>query len=122
MFDGADLGDLARVAQAGWHPDIVYREDPKWPGAGVYEGRDAVVACFLAYGEALEFAPARVLEVTDTGDWIVAVVRFRGVGAGSRVPADHDWAYLIRLQDGRVRELNAYFDPDEARAVAGPAP
>jgi ketosteroid isomerase-like protein len=80
------------------------------------------MACFLAYGEAIEFAPGRVLEVADAGARIVVVVRFSGVGAGSRVPADHDWAYVIRLQDGLVRELNAYFDPDEARAVAGLTP
>jgi ketosteroid isomerase-like protein len=119
MFEGRNLSDVAQVAQEGWHPDIVYREDPKFPGAGVFRGRDAVVARFAEYREAIDVVHASVVQLTDASDGILAVVRTRGSGSASGVPIDHDWAYLIRLDDGLVRELNAYFDPDQARAVAG---
>jgi hypothetical protein len=29
MFEGRALADLPRVAEAAWHSEIVYREDPK---------------------------------------------------------------------------------------------
>ena len=37
-FQGSDLVEVARTY---WHPEIVYVEDPRWPGAARYEGREA---------------------------------------------------------------------------------
>ena len=52
-FDSKGARSFEETAEIYWHPDIVYVEDPRWPGAATYTGRDAVLACFQAYMEAL---------------------------------------------------------------------
>jgi hypothetical protein len=52
-FEGAGTRGLQETAQAYWHPEVEYVEDPRWPGASTYNGRDAVLRCFQAYMEAL---------------------------------------------------------------------
>jgi ketosteroid isomerase-like protein len=95
--------------------DAVYREDPRWPGAGVYEGREAVIRCWTGY---LDVFDDPVLEVTTTesiGDRVMACVAFRsGVG---EMPVEHTWGYVLEVEGGLVRQLDAYLDPEAARAA-----
>ena len=120
-FENRGLQDLAEVAEAHWHPDIVYVEDPRWPGAARYEGRDAVLGVFRSYAEALGpegGGSATVERVFDAGERQVAFVRFRGQSA-SGVPHEHLWGYLVELRDRRIVYCRAYYDPEEALAAAG---
>lgn len=120
-FARAAQQDLAEVARTLWDPDIVYVEDPRWPGAGRYEGRDAVLRCFQAYVEAL--GPEDAVSVTvelihDAGRRQVPFVRFQGRSA-TGVPHEHLWAYLVETRDRRIVYLRAYYEPDEALKAAG---
>ena len=112
---------LEETAEAYWHPDIEYAEDPRWPGASTYRGRDAVVDCFRAYSEAL--GPAADMTVTleraiDAGERVVALVRFKGLSA-SGVPHEHLWAYVVEVRDGLIARLEAFYEPQEALEAAG---
>ena len=107
---------LERVA----HEDIVYVEDPKWPGADTYEGRDAVIECFSRYDEILgEGAAASVEDIRDAGEEVVAIVRVAGRTRDSYVPYDHTWGYTVRTADGAVSYFRAWFSPAEALEAAG---
>lgn len=120
-FDNRGLEGLAEVAQTYWHPDIVYVEDPRWPGAARYEGRDAVLRVFRSYGEALGpdgSSSASVERVFDAGGHQVAFVRFRGQSA-SGVPHEHLWGYVVELRGGRIVYSRAYYEPQEALEAAG---
>jgi ketosteroid isomerase-like protein len=109
------------VARTYWDPDIVYVEDPRWPGAGQYEGRDAVLRCFQSYVEALgagDEVSVSVERIHDAGRHQVPFVRFQG-RSPSGVPHEHLWAYLVETRDRRIVYLRAYYDPEEALEAAG---
>src|SRR5205085_427451 len=44
---------LDAAAERYWDADIEYHEDPRWPGASTYRGREAVLRCWKGYTEAL---------------------------------------------------------------------
>jgi len=112
---------LEGLAEA-WHEDIVYEEDPLWPGAGIYRGRDAVLARFREYEEQLGHGEAINDEIVERPGGVVLVFRHSGVTPGSGVPFEHRWAWVVQQRDGKAVHIRAYFDPDEAlKAAAGRA-
>src|SRR5260370_11673114 len=91
MRDGA-LADEPEVHEAflqWWDPAVVYREDPKWPGAAVYRGVDEVRAAFRAYLEVITAQRFDIEDVVEVGDVVVARVRIAGATRQSEVPYDH---------------------------------
>jgi ketosteroid isomerase-like protein len=122
-FDGAEGRSLEETAEKYWHPEIEYVEDPRWPGASSYKGRESVVRCFRAYEEALggtqEFAAIALERVFDAGDRFVPFVRFKGTGSASGVPHEHLWAYVVEVADGRIKYFRAYYEPSEALEAVG---
>lgn len=109
--------ELRQTADELWSPDIVYREDARWPDAGAYRGREAVVARFEDYQQALNVAEMEIGEVVVSGERIFWTVRVRAAGAGSGAPTDHWWGYVGEVRDGVIVEFRAYFDHTEARAA-----
>jgi ketosteroid isomerase-like protein len=121
VWGGAEVRSLEETAQAYWHPEIEYVEDPRWPGATTHRGRDSVVRCFQSYLEALgptEQVGVKLEQVLDAGKRLVVCVRFQGVSA-SGVPHDHLWAYVVEVKDGRIARLRAFYEPGEALDAAG---
>jgi ketosteroid isomerase-like protein len=113
---------LDETAAMYWHPDITYVEDPRWPGASTYRGRDAVVRCFKRYTESLgreEDFVVTVERVFDAGARQVPLVRFRSRGSASGVPHEHLWAYVVEVKDGRLTYFRAYYEPAEALEAVG---
>jgi len=110
------------MAESHWHPEIEYVEDPRWPEASRYRGRDSVLRCFLAYTEALgreEDFMVTVERVVDAEDRQVVFVRFRASASPSGVPHEHLWGYVTTVRDGRLALLRAYYDPSEALEAVG---
>jgi ketosteroid isomerase-like protein len=101
-----------------WDEDVVYEEDPLWPGAGTYRGREAVLARFKEYEEQLGRGAATTDEIVERPGGVVIVWRHAGVTPGSGVPFEHRWAWLVQARGGRAVHIRAYFDPDEALGAA----
>lgn len=102
--------------------DAEYVEDPVWPGASSYRGRDEIVACFKGYTEALGGEAAWTLtveNVVDGGERQVAFVRLASVGSASGVPHEHLWGYATRVKEGRVIHFRAYYEAAEALETMG---
>ena len=97
-----------------WHPELEYVEDPSWPGASSYRGREAVRDAWNAYMEVFKSAAMQLVRIDDRGEEIVALVRVTGVSTGGDVPFDHLWGYTCRLKDGQLVYLRAYWDPEDA--------
>jgi ketosteroid isomerase-like protein len=121
VWGGAGVRTLEETAEAYWHPDIEYVEDPRWPGASTYRGRDSVLRCFQSYIETL--GPAEEVTVTlekvvEAGERLVALVRFQALSA-SGAPHEHLWAYLVEVSDGRIIRFQAFYEPQEALEAAG---
>lgn len=110
--------ERARFRERWWHPEIRYIEDPRWPGSGTYEGKEAVADVFEAYMEVFE-GELTLERLVEAGDQVVALIRYKLMSAGGDVPTDHVWGYVCAARDGKLIYLRAYWDPDEALADAG---
>lgn len=100
--------------------DVVYVEDPRWPGSASYEGREAVMACWEGYAETLGVATTLSLrEIRSAPDQVVAVVTVAGRARESDVPYEHTWGYVCKADRGRLTFFRAHFDPKEAFEAAG---
>jgi ketosteroid isomerase-like protein len=117
----AEVGALEETAEKYWHPEIEYVEDPRWPGASRYEGREQVLRCFQSYMDALDpdgSGTATVERVFDAGERLVPLVRFEGRSI-SGVPHEHLWAYVVEMKKQRIAYVRAYYEPGEAIEAAG---
>jgi ketosteroid isomerase-like protein len=102
-----------------WHEDVVYEEDPLWPGAGIYRGREAVVKRLREYEEQLGRSTVTVDEIVERAAGAVVIFRNRGVTPSAGLPFEHRWAWLVQTREGKAVHIRAYFDPDEALRTAG---
>jgi ketosteroid isomerase-like protein len=121
-WETAGARGLQETAEAYWHADVEYVEDPRWPGASTYKGREAVLRCFQEYSETLgseEHMEISVERVFDAGEKQVAFVRIRSRGSTSGVPYEHRWGYVVEVREGRVVHFRAYYEPEQALEAAG---
>ena len=115
FFEALSRGDPGELM----HDEIVYAEDPKWPGSDVYRGREAVAACWASYEEVLgSETRVSIVEVRRAGDQVVAVVEVAGRSRETGIPFDHTWGYVCRTEGERLSYFRAYLDPAEAAADA----
>jgi ketosteroid isomerase-like protein len=115
-------GDLVTTARAYWHPEIEYTEDPRFPGASSYKGRDEVVRVFQSYTEILgdeDDIAVSVEDVVDAGERQVPIVRFKGSTRTSGIPFEHLWGYVVEVRDERIVSFRAYYEPREALEAVG---
>jgi ketosteroid isomerase-like protein len=122
VFDDRENRGLQKTAETYWHPEIEYVEDPRFPGASSYRGRDQVLRCWQGYLEVLgdeKDITVTVEDVFDAGERQVAFVRFRGHATASGVPYEYLWGYVVEVRDGRLASIRAYYRPEEALEAAG---
>jgi hypothetical protein len=101
-----------------WHPELLYEEDPKWPGAGAYRGATRCAPFSRAMPRSWVPPPSASRESLHRTIGVVVLVRVKGDSAAG-VPWDHLWGYLCRTRAGQLEYLRAYWNPDEALADAG---
>jgi ketosteroid isomerase-like protein len=116
--DAIPQGEWQAVIERWWHPDLVYEEDPKWPGSSTYRGRDRIRSVFEGYAEVMGMATFSLERAVPADEEVVALVRVKGDSAAG-VPWDHLWGYRCKTRAGKLEHLHAYWDPDEALADAG---
>jgi hypothetical protein len=72
---------LSETAEAYWHPEIEYVEDPRFPGASSHIGRDAAHRCRQAYMDVLgdeRDLTVAVENVFDAGERLVPLSSLSG--------------------------------------------
>jgi hypothetical protein len=111
--------EFATVAERFMAPGVVYEEDPVWPDAGVYRGREATVRRFLEYRDLVHLDGIVPGAVSDAGDLVVAQVRIEMLGGDGGRALEFLWTYTIRLESGRITYFRAWYDPEEASRAAG---
>jgi hypothetical protein len=102
-----------------FHPDVVYTEDPSWPGADQFHGRQAVSDHFREYLEFLSMQGVELEKVLEGPDHLVALWTLRASGSGSGATAEAAWAWLIEMKDGYVYRFSAHLDRSDALRKAG---
>jgi ketosteroid isomerase-like protein len=110
--------ELARINDRYTAADVVYEEDPVWPDAGLFRGREAVLRRFLEYPDLMHIAGMSRGEITDTGDAVLAELRIEMLGSGAGA-VEFVWTYTMQVEDGRVTHFRAWYDPDQAARAAG---
>jgi ketosteroid isomerase-like protein len=110
--------ELARINDQYTAADVVYEEDPVWPDAGLFRGREAVLRRFLEYPDLMHIAGMSRGEITDTGDAVLAELRIEMLGSGAGA-VEFVWTYTMQVEDGRVTHVRAWYDPDQAARAAG---
>ena len=104
-------------------PDVEYREDPRFPEAGTYRGRDEVRRYWLQFVAQFDRYVLTVEDIIDAADDAVLVclhLEGRGTGGGAEFEARAGWVYTVR--DGQVVRITAYLDRAEAFEAVGLPP
>jgi ketosteroid isomerase-like protein len=118
-IDGLDDEAIDRVIRV-LHPEVEFREDPKFPEGSVYHGRDAVRDYFKRFSSEFDrfwWEAEDVLDAND--DQVLLLVRVRGRGRGSGAEFDIRGGWLFTLREGWAVRVDAYLDRREALEAAG---
>jgi ketosteroid isomerase-like protein len=101
-------------------PNVEYEEDPAFPEAAVYSGRDDVLGYYRQFIAEFQELRFEVEELVDAGgDGVLALLRMHGRGKGSGAAFDFRPAWVFRVHDGRVVRIRAYLDRAEALRATG---
>jgi ketosteroid isomerase-like protein len=111
---GADAGlDLLDA-------EIEFREDPKFPEAQVYRGRDEVVRNFREFAASFDYYRFEIEDLRDAGgDKVMALLRERARGKASGLEVDRRSGWVVTFRDGRVLRFEIFLDPAEALEAVG---
>lgn len=104
-----------------YDPDVVVRPLPDWPDAPpkVAVGRDELMRVFTQIRE--PWGATDVLEVV--GDFVTAgdrvIVRYLWKAEGHGPPMKMELTYVHTVRKGRIREIEMFWDHDEALDAVG---
>jgi ketosteroid isomerase-like protein len=108
------------VVDRFWTDDAVYREMPGWRDAGVYRGRDEVLARMGSLVEFMGPIEVRLEDLIESADGrLVAVVRMVGQADEAGTSYTQTFAVVHRMRDGRVAEADYYLEPAHALDATG---
>jgi ketosteroid isomerase-like protein len=111
----------AALTDEFWAEDVVYREGPGWPNAGVYRGRAAALARMQALIELLGPIEVRLDDLIEVGDGrFIACTSMVGQSA-SEAPYTRSFAVVHRLRGGLIVEADYYLDRAQALEATGVA-
>ncbi len=115
LLDAYNDGDYESSIEA-LDPDVELWVDPEvYPDAGLFRGREAVVSWFMDWVESFDDYWAETDELTDAGDWVLAVLHSGGRGRASGAPATQAWIVAYRCVGGKAARLE--FHPNTERAM-----
>jgi ketosteroid isomerase-like protein len=110
---------LSRIVNQYMAANVIYEEDPIWPDAGAFRGRDAVHRRFLEYADLMHIDDVSRAQVIDTGDSVLTEIRLEMLASDVGDAVAHPWAFTAEVGDGRIAHFRGWYDPDEAARAAG---
>jgi ketosteroid isomerase-like protein len=116
-FNRGDLDAfLADVAE-----DAEFEEDPSFPEAGVYRGREQIVGYVTAFQEQMHGHHFEVEELRDLGDRVLALLHETASGASSGIAVDQHPAFLHEFRGDQMVRVRAFLDRRDAlKAICTP--
>lgn len=118
LVDAFNQGGLD-AALPFFDDDIVWHEDPSFPEAGVFRGKEAWTAYARQFLGAFGRVQYDLREVIHEDDRVVVNIGMRGEGTSSGAGFDLSawWAYIVR--DGRITECFSYLERERALEAVG---
>lgn len=114
LNDGDVEGALAPLEQdAEWH------EISALPEAGAYRGRAEISALLAGFLESWDDLRQEIEDIVVADDQVGLFIHLRARGRGSGVEVDRRYAHVWTMREGRGVRVDAYDEPDAARAALG---
>jgi ketosteroid isomerase-like protein len=103
-----------------YDPEVEFYEDPKFPEAQVFRGRDEVVGYLREFWASFEHVRFEIEDPRDTGgDKVMGVLREKARGKDSGVEVERRSGWVITFRDGKVLSFKIYLDPADALEAVG---
>jgi ketosteroid isomerase-like protein len=102
-----------------FHPEVAFHTYPNAPEAGVYRGRDAVIAYNQRLFEQFESVRIELDEVLAAGDRVIVVSRQHAVPRGGRAATVVQVVELWTIRDGLLAERQTLPTREEALEAVG---
>jgi ketosteroid isomerase-like protein len=99
------------------HEDVVWTEQ-MLPDRKVFHGHGGVREWFDQVTQAVTWGTLEFVSLEESGDDVVSEVLVRTQGIGSGVEVTATIFHVIRLRDGKIAEITALPDRDDARRAA----
>jgi ketosteroid isomerase-like protein len=117
-WEAFDRGDLETFF-ADVAADVEFEEDPAFPEAAVFRGREEILEYLAGFQAAMADHRFEVEELRDLGDRVLALLHETARGRSSGVDVDQRPAFLHEFRDGLIVRVRAYLDRAEALAAVG---
>ena len=99
------------------HEDVVWTEQ-MLPDTKVFHGHRGVREWFDEVTQVVTWGTLEFVSLEDSGDDVVSKVLVRTQGIGSGVDVTATIFHVIRFRDGKIAEITAMPDRDDARRAA----
>jgi uncharacterized protein len=99
-------------------PDVEWREDPSWPGAGTYRGLEELRRQMLDRLDSFDF-DQQTEELIEVDDKVVTLVKWRGQGKASGAQSEMELAIVWTVQERAITRVEFYIDRSQALEAVG---
>src|SRR5947207_15962212 len=113
LYEAWNSGDMVALREV-LHPAIKYINPNDAIETGTHTGVDAYEAMVERLKDTFEEAHFDIDEFLDTGDHVVALVKFRARGRGSGADVGETQGHVWTVQNGLAVEVRWFHDPYEA--------
>ncbi|MFL5656656.1 MAG: nuclear transport factor 2 family protein [Ktedonobacteraceae bacterium] len=122
-YDAFSRGDIQGAVEAvDLAPDILWSEPEDFYAGGTYRGPQGVAEYLTLSNNASEKVQSLPEEILEVGDKIVVLVHFQAWPKGGGQMREGRIADVYTVQDGKIIQMQAYRDPEEARKAVGLSP
>ena len=89
------------------------------PGAATYVGYKGLAEAFSHFADAWASYSVEVEQLTEAGDEVVAIARYRGTGRASGIPVEATAAHVYAFEDGKIVRWRMFDNAAEALQAVG---
>jgi len=101
-------------------PEVEFHEDPTFPEATIYRGRDAVVDNFREFTASFDGYRFEIEDVREAGgDRVLAVFHEHARGRASGLDVHRRSGWVATFRDGKVLHVEIYLAPADAFEAVG---
>jgi ketosteroid isomerase-like protein len=112
-----NAGDMEGVRELH-DPDAVMEATPDWPEPGPFVGHDAVMQQLNRVRAAFDSDSVEFLsDLAAVGDRVIVRTGWHGFGRGPQ--SDMAWTNVITIRDGRIINVQYFWDHAEALEAVG---
>jgi ketosteroid isomerase-like protein len=114
---GWNAGNMEVVREL-YDPDVVMVVVRDWPEPGPFVGRDAMMRHLRQARDAFESDSLEFLsDLVAVGNRVIVRVAWHGVGRGPQ--SDMEWTNVFTIRDGRILNVEYFWDHAQALEAAG---